>query len=64
MMVVLANFYDAVIDSPAALDRLKELVDSWTKGGAMKKEVGEKCAKYAEGVKLQLEDEYKRKSKA
>ena len=61
-MVLLANFYDALIDCPTAIELIKELFAEWGKNSLLKKEAEEQCIKHVESVKSSLEAEYKKKA--
>eukprot|EP00826_Nyctotherus_ovalis_P042932 TRINITY_DN4487_c0_g2_i1.p1 TRINITY_DN4487_c0_g2~~TRINITY_DN4487_c0_g2_i1.p1 ORF type:complete len:116 (+),score=45.62 TRINITY_DN4487_c0_g2_i1:518-865(+) len=56
-LVVMANFYDLLIDCPTAMERLDVLLDEWK--DVISAEMNDKCKKYAEEVKNRLEEEYR-----
>lgn len=57
MLVVMANFYDLLIDCPTAMEKLDVLLDEWK--DIIGTEMSGKCKKYAEEVKNRLEEEYR-----
>ena len=58
-MVCLANFYEILIDCPAAPDLFQEMLTSFESAGIIGKELGQRCLAHIETLKKQLEEEYK-----
>eukprot|EP01022_Parablepharisma_sp_SALTPOND_P023121 TRINITY_DN47_c0_g4_i1.p9 TRINITY_DN47_c0_g4~~TRINITY_DN47_c0_g4_i1.p9 ORF type:complete len:487 (+),score=92.28 TRINITY_DN47_c0_g4_i1:25851-27311(+) len=59
LLVVLANFYDVLIDSPTPLESLKALLVEWSE--FVEKDLKDKCIAHAEDVKKSLDEEYTKK---
>jgi len=58
IMVILANFYDALIDTPNCLTQLKEMLESFEKAKIVDKEFVSSVQAHVEEMKKQLEEEY------
>ena len=58
MLVTLANFYDVLIDCPAAGGQLKSVLQEWVDAGVIKKEFEAKCVAHLDTVKKELDSEY------
>ncbi len=61
LVVVLANFYDVLIDCPTSFDLFKDLLVEWEQATLVKKELEDKCLQHVDSLKKQLEAEYKAK---
>lgn len=60
LLVVMANFYDILIDCPTAMQRLDLLLAAWQHVVAA--DMQDKCKKHAAEVKARLQEDYKKDS--
>jgi len=59
--VILANYYDSLIDSPATSQLFKEILDEWVILNLIKKDQQEKFIAHAQIIQKQLESDYENK---
>jgi hypothetical protein len=59
LLVVMANFYDLLIDCPNSMERLDLLLNELK--DIVSADMKDKCKKHTDAVKSRLEEEYKKK---